>query len=180
MVSPEIQGRIDEYKLLMRDLGAQPPKTIIARVGETQARLLSVLEPVPEAAALWKPAPDEWCLRELAIHAAFTERLVTKLVHCVARGEAPTADDLRGAGIGMMPEDDGRPYAAALEWLREMNEELVRAVQGLPDDPNREMRLPHPIFGPLGCTEWAAFQRVHDLDHIQHAERICRALPAAG
>lgn len=180
MVSPEITQRIDEYKLLMRELGAQPPEAIIARVRESQARLLSVLEPVALPAALWKPGADEWCLRELTIHAAFTERLVGKLVHYAARGAPPPAEDLRGAGIGMMPpEGDDRSYAEALDWLRAMNEELVREVRALPDDPDTAMRLPHPIFGPLNCLEWAAFQCVHDTDHTQHAERIRTAMPAS-
>jgi hypothetical protein len=179
MVSPEITQRIDEYKLLMRELGAQPPEAIIARLRESQTRLLSVLEPVALTAALWKPARDEWCLRELTVHAAFTERLVAKLVHHAARSAPPPAEDLRGAGIGMMPEGELPSYAAALDGLRAMNEELVREVRALPDDPDTGMRLPHPIFGPLNCLEWAVFQCVHDTDHLQHAERIRAAIPAS-
>jgi hypothetical protein len=28
----------------------------------------------------------------------------------------------------------------------------------------------------LNCKEWAAFQRVHDEDHVQHAEKILAAV----
>jgi hypothetical protein len=57
-----------------------------------------------------------------------------------------------------------------------MNGALVESLQGLPDEPDMEMKLPHPFFGPLNCLEWAGFQRVHDTDHIQHAGKILAAL----
>ncbi|MEX0750320.1 MAG: DinB family protein, partial [Dehalococcoidia bacterium] len=95
----------------------------------------------------------------------------------LARGTTPPAEDLVGAGIGMIPADDGRPYAEALAELRQRNADLLDAVRSLPDAPNLEMQLPHPFFGPLNCLEWAGFQRVHDLDHIQHARRIIAAFP---
>src|SRR5581483_1731446 len=176
MVSEDITRRREEYMQLMRDHGAMPPARITESVRESQARLLAVLAPVPEEQAVRKPAPEEWGLRELALHAAFTEHLVARLIHHTARGEAPSAEDLRGAGIGMMPDDDGRPYASVLDELRERNDEVVAAIAALPDAPNLEFRLPHPFFGPLNCLEWAGFQRVHDTDHLQHAEKIIAAI----
>jgi hypothetical protein len=116
-------------------------------------------------------------MRELARHAAFTQRLIAKLVHTLARGTMPAPEDFAGAGIGMMPDDDGRSYGDILRELGEMNDALQTAVRELPDDPNVEMKLPHPFFGPLNCKEWAGFQRVHDLDHIQHAQKILAAVP---
>jgi hypothetical protein len=76
----------------------------------------------------------------------------------------------------MMPADDGRSYEHVLEDLRARNADLLRAVESLPAQPDVEMRLPHPFFGPLNCLEWAGFQRVHDLDHIQHAHKILATL----
>ena len=172
MVSPEIEQRREQYTQLMRDLALQPRTAIIERVRESQGQLLSVLGGVREAHALWKPAPDEWCLRELTLHATFTERLVAKLVHYGARGSAPPAEDLAGAGIGMMPADDGRPYVAVLDDLGAANAGLVQAIEALPEEPDATFQLAHPFFGPLNCLEWAGFQCVHDSDHIQHAERI--------
>jgi hypothetical protein len=173
MVSPELESRRQLYLDFMHDTGKLSPAEIAASVRESQAELLEVLRSVPEATAGLKPDGDgEWCLRELTIHAAFSERLIAKLVYLTARGEVPTAVDLEGAGIGMMPSDTGRSYADALGDLEAMNAELIRAVESLPAEPNLELRLPHPIFGVLNCKEWGAFQRVHDTDHIQHARRI--------
>jgi len=178
MVSEDIIQRKDEYLQVMAEHGAMSPEEIVASVQTTQECMIDVFGRASEAQALHKPAPDEWCLRELALHAVFTERLIAKIIHHGARGAIPPAEDLEGAGIGMMPDDDGRSYAAILDDLRRMNVELLDAVRALPEQPDREMKLPHPFFGPLNCLEWAGFQRVHDTDHLQHAERILASIPA--
>ena len=175
MVSADIQGRRDEYLQIMHDHGAMPPAQIVESVRASQAEFLAVLTAIPEEQALRKPAPDEWSLRELALHAAFTERLIGKLIHHAARGEAPPRADLEGAGIGMMPSDEGQAYAAILADLDRYNAALLDAVRALPEAPDLEFRIPHPFFGPLNCLEWAGFQRVHDTDHIQHAQKIIAA-----
>jgi len=77
-----------------------------------------------------------------------------------------------------MPEDGGIGYREILADLEAVNKDLLEAVRSLPDEPDREMKLAHPIFGPLNCLEWAGFQRVHDSDHIQHAEKILAGMTA--
>jgi hypothetical protein len=176
MVSQDIQDARERYLEIMHGHGPLLSKQIIDSVSETQRELFEVFSSVSEEQASRSPAEGQWGMRDLALHAAFTERLIAKLVHHLARGEAPTADDLAGAGIGMMPSDDGRTYADALADLQQRNADLLDAVRNLPDTPNLEMKLPHPFFGPLNCREWAGFQRVHDLDHIQHGRKIIAAI----
>jgi len=172
MVSEDIQANRERYVAIMDRHGTMSPEEIVASLSEKQAELLTVFSSVSVEQAVRNPAPEEWSLLELARHAAFTERLVGKLVHHMARSAFPPTVDLEGSGIGMMPADDGRGYAEVLDDLALKNTALLDAVRGLPDEPNVEMKAPHPIFGPLNCKEWAGFQRVHDLDHIQHARKI--------
>jgi hypothetical protein len=172
MVSEDIQAAREEYLAIMHDHGTKSPDAIIESVRETQDQLLAIFSSVSEERATRKPAPDEWSLFELAQHAVFTEQLIAKLVHHMARSSTPSAEDFEGAGIGMMPKDDGRGYLQVLDDLRQANSKLLDCVRDLPRAPDLEMQLPHPFFGPLNCTEWAGFQRVHDLDHIQHARKI--------
>jgi hypothetical protein len=137
---------------------------------------MAIFESASEEQALRAPTAGEWGLRDLAIHAVFTERLIAKIIHHGSRGEVPSAEDLAGAGIGMMPPEDNRPYEEIIDALRRTNADLLASVRTLPESPNMEMKMPHPFFGPLNCLEWAGFQRVHDLDHIQHGRRILRAV----
>jgi hypothetical protein len=172
LISEDIQQRRDEYLQLMHEHGTKSPDEIIQSLRETQEQLLALFESASEEQALRKPAPDEWSLHELAAHAAFTERLIAKIIHYGSRNSVPPAEDLEGAGIGMMPKDEYPSYAGVLAALRQRNADLLEAVRDLPEEPNMDMKMPHPFFGPLNCLEWAGFQRVHDTDHIQHAGKI--------
>ena len=172
VVSEDIQRNRDIYMEIMHEHGTWTPDAIIASVSATQDELLSLFASVPQAQAERNPGPDEWSMLELAQHAAFTERLIAALVRHMARGETPPQEAFEGAGIGMMPSDGPQRYGDVLDELRRMNSDLIDAVRSLPAEPNIEMKLPHPFFGPLNCLEWAGFQRVHDTDHIQHARQI--------
>lgn len=177
LISEDIQANRERYLGIMHDHGTKSPDDIINSVQQTQADLLALFRSVPDDVAQKKPAADEWSMRELAIHGVFTERLIAKIIHHASRGEIPSAEDLEGAGIGMMPlTEDTRAYTDLLDALERTNRDLLEAVRALPESPNQEMKLPHPFFGPLTCLEWAGFQRVHDLDHIQHARKILAAV----
>jgi hypothetical protein len=175
MVSEDIQRRRDEFLGIMHDHGEKTPAQIIESVRETQAELLAIFRSCDDQQASKQPADGEWSMRDLAMHAYFTERLIAKLVHHLARGTTPSAEDFEGAGIGMMPKEDGRSYGEIINAIEQENQTLLDAVGELPDARNIEMKLPHPFFGPLNCLEWAGFQRVHDLDHIQHARKSLAA-----
>ena len=176
MVSEDIEANRDRYVAIMDQHGTMSPEELVASLSEKQAELHAIFSSASVEQAVRKPTPEEWSVLELARHAAFTERLVGKLVHHMARSAFPPAEDLEGSGIGMMPPDDDRGYAEVLDDLALNNAALLDAVRGLPDEPDVEMKAPHPIFGPLNCKEWAGFQRVHDLDHIQHARKILAAM----
>ena len=178
MVSEDIEQRRERYLQMMQEHGVKPHDQIIESVRETQEKLLAIFSSASEAQAARKPADDEWSLHELALHTVFTERLIAKLIQHTARSSTPPAEDLEGAGLGMMPQGDSRSYEEVINDLRRVNEDLLEAVRGLPEEPDREMKLAHPFFGPLNCLEWAGFQRVHDTDHIQHAEKILAATRA--
>ena len=175
MVSEDIQQRREEYMQMMHEHGSKSREQIIDSVSETQEKLFDIFSSAPDEQASRKPADDEWSLHELAQHAVFTERLIAKLIYHSARGSAPAAEDLEGAGIGMMPKNNDHTYQQVIDDLRRVNKELLDAVRGLPEQPDRELKPPHPFFGPLNCLEWAGFQRVHDTDHIQHAQKILAA-----
>lgn len=172
MVSADIQARRDEYLAIMHAHGTKSPEAIVTSVRKTQADLLATYRSVPDERAGRKPGADEWSLHELAVHTVFTERLVAKLIHHAARSTIPPPEDLEGAGIGMMPTNESRSYRQVLDDLERTNGDLLQAVRDLPAEPDLAFKVPHPFFGELNCLEWAGFQRVHDLDHIQHARKI--------
>ncbi len=167
MVTEDVRERVVSY--LQHQ--AQKPKTEIAdMVAESQHRLLAILEPHDDASASKPEAPGEWSLHELTRHVVSAEEGVARVVERLARGETPKRDPQPG-----MMADEAGGYRALLDRLQTANASMLSAIRGLPDDADLVTKSPHPFFGDLNCTEWAVFQRVHDSDHIQHAQKIIAA-----
>jgi hypothetical protein len=171
MLPQDVRDRVVSY---IQHQAQKPQAAILELVEKSQQRYLDVVSKLDDAAASKKPAPDEWSVRELICHVISAQRGVATLVHHLSRGEAPPAsDDTRAPGVGI--DDEGQPFAGLVAELRKTNETMLQAIRELPASPNLDERAPHPFFGPLNCVEWAVFQRVHDEDHIQHAQKILAA-----
>jgi hypothetical protein len=171
MLPTEVRDRVVSY---MQHQAGKPRDEIIALVAKSQQRYIDVVGALSDDAASRKPSPDEWSVRELIRHVISAQRGVASLVHHLSRGAAPPAsDDTRGAGNAV--PDDERGFAAFVDELRAVNETMLQAIRDLPASPNLTERAKHPFFGDLNCLEWAVFQRVHDEDHVQHAQKILAA-----
>jgi len=106
-------------------------------------------------------------MRELLRHVVSAEAGVAAMVERLSRGEA--FDGVRRTGSMI---DDDPSFEAMLGRLRDTNERLLSAIRALPADAPLDVKSDHPFFGELNCREWAAFQKIHDEDHIQHARKI--------
>jgi hypothetical protein len=169
MVTEDIAARVTSY---LQHQGGKAPDALAELVSGSQARFLQTVEGLSDDVASRKPADDEWSVRELTLHVISAQAGVARLVAGLARGEAPA----REARPGVTPPDDARPFADLVEQLRGVNVTMLTSIRELPDDSDLLTKSPHPFFGPLNCREWAAFQRVHDEDHIQHAQKILAAV----
>jgi hypothetical protein len=165
----EVRDRVVSY---IQHQGTKSPEALVGLVKTSQQRFLDVISEVPDEVAAKTPVPDEWSLRELVRHVLDAEDSVATLVHNLSRGMGPPS----GRGAGRMVEDDGGPFRQFVDQAKALNERMLYAIEGMPADPDLEEKAPHPFFGMLNCKEWAAFQRVHDEDHVQHAEKILAAV----
>jgi hypothetical protein len=78
--------------------------------------------------------------------------------------------------VSRLVDDSGQPFSEYVAQVRVMNARIIDEIGEMPADPPLDNKSPHPFFGPLNCKEWAAFQRVHDEDHVQHAQKILAAV----
>ena len=165
----EVRDRVTSY---IQHQGGKSPDAIIELVKTSQQRFLDVITPVSDDIAATKPAADEWCIRELVRHVIDAQESVALLVHNLSRGEGPP----HGRGVSRMVDDTGQPFSDYVSQVRSMNARIIDEISAMPADPPLDNKSPHPFFGPLNCKEWAAFQRVHDEDHVQHAQKILAAV----
>jgi hypothetical protein len=170
MLTQDVRNRVTSY---IQHQGTKSKDALADLVRTSQQRYLDVVSAVSDEVAARKPAEDEWSVRELTRHVATTERFVASLIWHTARAQEPPP---RPGGLGMTVDDDARTFAGWLDELRAANEKMLDTIAGLPDAPDTSITPAHPFFGPLNCREWAAFQRVHDEDHVQHAAKILAAV----
>jgi len=171
MLPQDVKDRVTGY---IQHQATKSREAIVDLVGVSQQKYLGIVSGVSEEASAAKPAPEEWCHRELVRHVIGAQDSVRLLVHHLSRGERPP-ESKEPRGIGMMIGDDGRPFAKLLDELRDVNAGMLRAIREMPESPNLELKAAHPFFGMLNAPEWAVFQRVHDEDHAQHAQKIIAA-----
>ncbi len=166
MVNDDVRARVTSY---IQHQGTKSPEAIADLVRTSQQRYIDLISGLTDATAAKKPADDEWSLRELTRHVVTTERFVTNLIAHTARGEEPPP---RPGGLGMTVDDDARPFSAWVAELQDANEKMIETILSIGESPDTTIAPAHPFFGPLNCREWAAFQRVHDEDHVQHGGKI--------
>ncbi len=170
MVSDDVRSRVTSY---IQHQGTKSKEALADLVRTSQQRYIDAISPVTDEIAVRKPSYDEWSIRELTRHVVAAERFVAGVIWHIARAQEPPP---RPGGLGMTVEDDARPFAGWLDDLRAANEKMLETILSLPDAPDTSIKPPHPFFGPLNCREWAAFQRVHDEDHVPHAGKVLAAV----
>jgi hypothetical protein len=172
MLPQDVRDRVTSY---IQYQATKPRDSIIDLVRASQQRYLDIVSNVDDAAGAKKPAADEWSIRELLRHVIKAEQDVALLVEHLSRSTMPPPDVTGRRGAGTQIDDDDRPLSALVEQLRGLNDAMISAITSLPESPDLGTKAPHPVFGPLNCLEWAVFQRVHDEDHVQHAQKILAA-----
>ena len=167
MVTDDVRARVLSY---IQHQAGKSREAIIGLVSGSQAQLLDVVSGVDEATAGRAPAEGEWSIRELLRHVISAEDGVSKIVRGLAVGQVQAGE----RSVGSKVEDD--TAAALVERLRASNQRLLDVIAELPAAPDTTAVAKHPFFGDLNCLEWAVFQRVHDADHAQHAQKILAAV----
>ena len=145
--------------------GTKDTSAIVEVIERERRRLVGILVNVSQVQAEFVPSPGQWSIREIVRHVAGTERGVARIIAELAGAVEPAEP----------AEVVGQSLDELREELREARVELVRVVEGLPQDANLDTKRDHLFFGPLNWKEWLAFQRVHDGDHIQQIEAIQRS-----
>ncbi len=165
MVSEDIRERVVSY---LKHQGAKEAPDIRALIERERTRLLDLLDGLSDAQAFWKPQPDEWSIKDVLRHLLNSERLVVGIVTSLAAGVLPE-DEIRP---GLQDPQELVSLEDIVERLRGERQRLLAFLDSVSPSADLSATFPHPWFGPLNCKEWAAFQRIHDSDHIGQIEKI--------
>ncbi len=171
MDTDDIRERILAY---IRGQASRPREELVELVADRQREYVAAIAEVSDNVASKSPGAGEWSLRELTRHVILAQDSVAGIIESLGRGEALPGDTL--GEPGSMLNDDGRAFVEYLAELRATNARMLDVIRSLPASPDLTATARHPWLGSLTCLEWAANERVHDADHVQHARKIRAAV----
>ena len=161
MISPELQAEYDRMHQYYENQGEKYSfKELWPRAVKARLELLDALDGVSDLEAEWSPAPEEWSIKEVALHILNNSRSTRRVVRALSSGQATDT-----AGIEPPRQTTSASVATLRTELRDDGIEWSAVILDLPSRPPLTPTARHSMFGELHARAWYLFQRTHDLDH---------------
>jgi hypothetical protein len=148
---------------------------LLKAVRESAGELFGQFSGISEESLRWRPAEDEWCLKEVAAHLRDAEALYQRQIDLIAHRHEPR---LPYEAIDVLPfERDYRaePLQRLLNEYAEAREETMWLLRML-DDEDWERRGRHPYRGLVSVNAIVRELHEHDLEHLYQARRLREAV----
>lgn len=144
---------------------------LMKAIREAAGELFSQFVRVPERSLRWRPADDEWCLKELAAHMRDAEQLYQKQIELISQLHEPR---LPHEAIDVLPfERDYRDEDAGqlLNEYAMARDETVWLLRMLDDDEWQRTGI-HPYRDRITIQQIVREMHEHDLEHLYQARRL--------
>jgi DinB superfamily len=149
---------------------------LLKAVRESTGELFNQFYGVDERDLRWRPARDQWCLKEIAAHLRDAELLYQRQIEAISQDREPR---LPYEPVDVLPferEYRDEPLTRLLHEYQEAREETFWLLRMLDeDDWNR--RGVHPYRGPISIYDIAREIHEHDLEHLYQAHNVRKVLP---
>lgn len=143
-------------------------------VREMAGEFYRQLSGVNEKGLRWRPAPREWCLKEIAAHMRDAEILYQRQIETIVHSMA-ASPRLPHEPLDVLPAERGYIDESLQHFLYEYEaarEETVWLLHMLDEDDWLRTGL-HPFRGEISVYDIARELHEHDLQHLNQA-RITR------
>jgi hypothetical protein len=162
--------------MMVYEADSSPRRFLLKAIRESTGELYGQLAHIGEAGLRWRPAPGEWCLKEIAAHLRDAEQLHQRQIELIVSRDEPRLPD---EPIDVLPsERDYReqPLRQFLEDYEAAREETVWMLRMLDEDDWQRAGL-HPYRGRITLIDLVREIHEHDLDHLYQARRLRESLP---
>jgi hypothetical protein len=156
---------------MVRHVESGNKRWILKAVREVAGELMQLYHRVDEAGLRWRPAPDEWCMKEIAAHMRDAEHLYLRQIEAIAHGERGR---LPYEPVEVYPsERDYRdePVESFLWEFESAREETVWTLYAL-DEQDWERTGEHPYRGTISIYDIAREMHEHDLQYLIMTRRL--------
>jgi hypothetical protein len=146
-----------------------PQSWVLKALREAGNSLLAEFSALPERALIHRPAPDEWCLTEIAGHLRDAEELAVQQIQAALSGHRLPVRDLDS----LPAERDyrSRPLSPVLSDFRGLRRETTGILWSLMGS-DWETSGAHPYRGEVTVELLARELAQHDLEHLWQIRRL--------
>ncbi|HEX5369008.1 MAG TPA: DinB family protein [Dehalococcoidia bacterium] len=144
---------------------------LIKAVREAAGELFQQFSGVNESGLRWRPADDEWCLKEIAAHMRDAEQLYQSQLDLIAHRRNPR---LPHEPIDVLPfeRDYRNEKLKNLLWEWEASREETVWILYQLDEDDWLRTGNHPYRGEVSIYQIARELHEHDLEHLVQARRL--------
>jgi hypothetical protein len=149
---------------------------LLKAVREGTSELFNQFSGLTEESLRWRPAKDEWCLKDVAAHLRDAEALFQRQIELISRQHEPR---LPYEAIEVLPWErdySTLPLSHLLREFESAREETVWLLRALDEGDWQRCGL-HPYRGRVSIYDIARELHEHDLEHLYQAQRLRSGLP---
>jgi hypothetical protein len=148
---------------------------LIEKLRSSQDQLMVVLESVADDQD-WQPAPEEWSFRYLAAHLATVDKdcFLDRIVR-ISAGQRPHFEAYFNTGWDF----SGHDLKESLRKWATVRQEIFHLVKVLPEE-GWSLTGTHPRFGTMTVLSVLQVMLNHDLEHLEHLEKLIAQHRAEG
>jgi hypothetical protein len=160
---------------MVYEAAAGERRWLMKALRESTGELFGQFQGLNETALCWRPAEDEWCLKEVAAHLRDAEQLYQRQIELIAREPEP---QLPHESIDVLPSE--RDYRSeSLQHLlaeyEDARQDTFWTLRDLYEGDWQRAGL-HPYRGRVTIMELAREMHQHDLEHLYQARRLRQAV----
>lgn len=151
------------------------PKVIAKRLQTTPAVLTAMLSGLDDDLLRWRPAPNEWCIKEVVGHLLEMDTLAfADRIRLILTEDVPEIPSLDVDQIAAEREDDKRPITELLTTFTQEREKAVEFLNQLsPEHLDRTGTF--PVNRHFRASDFLYEWSYHDHEHIKQISDIMRA-----
>lgn len=161
----------EDYRRIPRPVRRDDSQWLLKALHEAAGELENQLWGLSEDELCWRPAEDEWCLKEIAGHLRDCEERYLQRLRLVTELDEPEIPAFDADSI--VPERDYRDLDLydVLESFASLRRRTTSLLWTL-DPQDWERRGIHPYLGSLTITQIVREMNEHDLSHLWQARRL--------
>jgi hypothetical protein len=148
---------------------------LLKAIRESTGELYSHFSGLSDEHLRWRPATDEWCLKEVAAHLRDAEVLYQRQIEAIVNEQEP---HLPHEPIDVLPFERNYRDLPLMDLLRDheaAREETVWLLRMIGEDDWQRTGI-HPYRGRITIADLVHDLHQHDLEHLYQARKLRTAI----